>query len=111
MPVGELFLSAFLQVLFDRLASRELLQFLRQEGLYSKIENWEHTLKDIQAVLGDAEDKQLTNPVVKKWLDDLQGLAYDVEDILDEFATEAFARKLKLEQQQATIMNEVYRIP
>ncbi|KAK1570564.1 hypothetical protein Q3G72_003823 [Acer saccharum] len=28
------------------------------------------------------------------WLDDLRDLAYDVEDILDEFATEALRRKL-----------------
>ncbi|KAK2640085.1 hypothetical protein Ddye_027880 [Dipteronia dyeriana] len=102
MPVGELFLSAFLQVLFDRLTSPELLRFLRQEGFSSKIKKWEDTLKMIQAVLIDAEDKQLKNRAVKMWLDDLQDLAYDVEDILDEFATEAFARKLKIEHQQAT---------
>ena len=98
--MGEIFLSAFLKVLFDRLASRELLQFLHQEGLYTKIKKWEETLEMIQAVLGDAEDKQLKNTAVKKWLDKLQDLAYDAEDMLDEFATEAFARKLKMEQQQ-----------
>jgi hypothetical protein len=32
---------------------------------------------------------------VKLWLDDLRDLAYDVEDILDEFATEALQHKLK----------------
>ncbi|KAL5758452.1 hypothetical protein ACOSP7_021063 [Xanthoceras sorbifolium] len=48
-----------------------------------------------------AEEKQLTNPAVKLWLDYLRDLAYDVEDMLDEFATEAFASKLKMEEQQA----------
>ncbi|KAI9185070.1 hypothetical protein LWI28_003866 [Acer negundo] len=43
----------------------------------------------IQAVLSDAEEKQLTDRVVKMWLDDLRDLAYDVEDILDELATQA----------------------
>ncbi|KAH7574711.1 hypothetical protein JRO89_XS03G0333700 [Xanthoceras sorbifolium] len=97
MVVGELFLSAFLQVLFDRLASRELLQFLRQEGQHKKLQKWENTLRMVQAVLADAEEKQLTDRAVKMWLDDLRDLAYDVEDILDEFATEALSRKLKMD--------------
>ncbi|KAK4849925.1 hypothetical protein QYF36_002146 [Acer negundo] len=49
-------------------------------------------------VLGDAEEKQLTEMAVKTWLDDLRDLAYDVEDVLDEFATEALSRKLKMQQ-------------
>ncbi|KAK2640074.1 hypothetical protein Ddye_027869 [Dipteronia dyeriana] len=98
MPVVELLVSAFVAVLLERLTSPELLRFLRQEGLYSKIKKWEDTLKIIQAVLGNAEDKQLKDRAVKTWLDDLRDLAYDVEDILDEFTTEAFERKLKMEQ-------------
>ncbi|XP_034704012.1 putative disease resistance RPP13-like protein 1 [Vitis riparia] len=35
-------------------------------------------------------------------LDDLRDLAYDVEDILDDFATEALGRKLKAETQPST---------
>ncbi|KAL5802146.1 hypothetical protein ACOSQ4_030451 [Xanthoceras sorbifolium] len=101
MPVVELLVSAFLPVLLERLTSPELLRFLRQEGLYPRIKRWEKMLLMIQAVLGDAEEKQLTNPAVKLWLDDLRDLAYDVEDMLDEFATEAFARKLKMEEQQS----------
>ncbi|XP_031257618.1 putative disease resistance RPP13-like protein 1 isoform X2 [Pistacia vera] len=45
----------------------------------------------------DAEEKQLTDRAVKMWLDELQDLAYDVEDILDEFATEALRRKVMSE--------------
>ncbi|XP_044470866.1 putative disease resistance RPP13-like protein 1 isoform X1 [Mangifera indica] len=100
--VAELFLSAFLQVLFDRLASRELLKFAFQEGVGSKLKKWEKTLKMIEAVLDDAEEKQLTNRAVKLWLDDLKDLAYDVEDILDEFATDALGRKLVAEDQGTT---------
>ncbi|KAK3188556.1 hypothetical protein Dsin_028117 [Dipteronia sinensis] len=94
MPIGELFLSAFLQVLFQRLMSPDLLQFARREGLRPTLKKWERKLKIIESVLNDAEEKQLTDSNVKMWLDDLQDLAYDVEDILDEFATEARRRKL-----------------
>uniref|UniRef100_A0A2N9GMR7 Disease resistance RPP13-like protein 1 n=1 Tax=Fagus sylvatica TaxID=28930 RepID=A0A2N9GMR7_FAGSY len=54
-------------------------------------------LLKIHAVLDDAEEKQVTRRLVKMWLDELQDLAYDVEDILDEFATEALRRELNPE--------------
>jgi hypothetical protein len=54
-------------------------------------------------MLDDADEKQHTNgAVIKQWLDDLRDLAYDVEDILDEFTTEALLRKLKGENQAST---------
>ncbi|KAH7548483.1 hypothetical protein JRO89_XS14G0141400 [Xanthoceras sorbifolium] len=94
MAIGELFLSAFLQALFDRLASRDLFQFARREGLHVTLKKWERKLKTIESVLIDAEEKHLTDNDVKMWLDDLRDLAYDMEDILDECATEALRRKL-----------------
>ncbi|XP_031252721.1 putative disease resistance RPP13-like protein 1 [Pistacia vera] len=63
----------------------------------------------IEAVLNDAEEKQLTNGAVKMWLDDLQDLAYDVEDILEEFATEVL--RCKLEEDQASTSKAQSRIP
>ncbi|XP_031257529.1 putative disease resistance RPP13-like protein 1 [Pistacia vera] len=94
MAVGEVFLGAFLQVFFDRLADRRLLSFLRESGIDIVIKQWKKKLSMIQAVLNDAEEKQLTNKAVKMWLDDLQDLAYYVEDILDEYATQLAERKL-----------------
>ncbi|KDO46212.1 hypothetical protein CISIN_1g047894mg, partial [Citrus sinensis] len=93
VAVGEILLNAFFQVLFDRLASRDLLSFLKK---------WERKLKMIQAVLNDAEEKQLTDEAVKMWLDDLQDLAYDAEDILDEFATQALESKLMAKNQDSS---------
>ena len=98
--VGEAVLSAFIETLFDKLASSDLLRFARQEEIFADIKKWEKTLLKLHAVLVDAEDKQLTSRLVKMWLDDLRDLAYDVEDILDEFATEALGRKLMAELTQ-----------
>ncbi|KAH9681543.1 putative disease resistance protein [Citrus sinensis] len=95
MPVAELFLSAFLQALFEKLMSPQLLKLAGQEGVRAKLKKWEETLKTIEAVLIDAEEKQLSDRAVKLWLDDLRDLAYDAEDILDEFAAEAGLRLLK----------------
>ncbi|KAG2664582.1 hypothetical protein I3760_16G088600 [Carya illinoinensis] len=102
VAVGELILSSFLQVLFDRLASSELLHFACQEGLQEQLEKWGETLTRIRKVLDDAEEKQHTERSVKHWLDDLRDLAYDAEDILDEVATEAALRPTLMGDNQAS---------
>jgi hypothetical protein len=101
--MAELLLGTVLQVLVEKLLSQDLLNFARRyEGLGKKLGNWKKTLSRIQALLDDAEEKQYTNKAVKCWLDDLRDLAYDVEDILDEFDTEALLCKLRGENQGST---------
>ncbi|KAF2287449.1 hypothetical protein GH714_000517 [Hevea brasiliensis] len=92
--IGDAALSAFFQVLFHKLSSPELLKFADEKQVHSELKKWEKILVKIHAVLDDAEEKQLANRLVKIWLTELRDLAYDVEDILDEFATEALRRKL-----------------
>ena len=54
-------------------------------------------MSDIREELNDAEDKQITDRSVKEWLGNLKDMAYDMEDILDEFAYEAYkSRNIKL---------------
>ena len=113
MAVGELLLSAFFQVIFDRLAPHgELLNFVRQlgGGVDSELKKWENTLTMIKAVLSDAEEKQLTDQAVKIWLDSLRDLAYDVEDILDVFATRALEHKLIAEHDHEASTSKVQRL-
>ncbi|KAI3445063.1 hypothetical protein Pfo_001728 [Paulownia fortunei] len=93
MPVGELFLGAFLQVLFEKLASGLILAFARRERIYKLLKKWSQTLGIIQAVIDDAEDKQLTDKAVKLWLEHLRDLAYDLDDVLDEISTQALIQK------------------
>ncbi|KAF5445496.1 hypothetical protein F2P56_034543 [Juglans regia] len=100
--MAELLLSAFLQGLFDRLLSPELLKFARREGLKKQLDKCGKTMEIIRVVLDDAKEKQQTEKTVKAWLDNLRDLAYDVEDILDEFATEALQRKLMAAESQVS---------
>jgi hypothetical protein len=68
-----------------------------------KLEKWTTTLREIEEVLDDAEEKRLTKQQgVISWLDDLRDLAYDVEDILDKFLTEMLRRRLKKQQWATT---------
>ncbi|XP_059597902.1 putative disease resistance RPP13-like protein 1 [Vitis vinifera] len=92
--VGDALLSAAIGLLFDKLASADLLDFARQQWVYSDLKKWEIELSDIREELNDAEDKQITDRSVKEWLGNLKDMAYDMEDILDEFAYEALQREL-----------------
>ncbi|KAF7137878.1 hypothetical protein RHSIM_Rhsim07G0069600 [Rhododendron simsii] len=95
MVIGEIFLTAFIQVLFGKLASRNLWNFGRRERVHTLLTKWKKMLEQIEAVLADAENKQMTNQEgIRFWLEDLEDLAYDLDDVLDEFATEALRRKV-----------------
>ncbi|KAE8682945.1 Gibberellin-regulated family protein [Hibiscus syriacus] len=101
--VGGAFLSAFLQVLFDRMASPEVIDFIRGERLNRPLfQKLESTLLSISAVLDDAEGKQIVNHNVKKWLNELKDAVYDAEDLMDEVSTEALRCKLEAESQTST---------
>ncbi|KAJ9685336.1 hypothetical protein PVL29_017386 [Vitis rotundifolia] len=95
--VGEAVLSGFIQKLIDMVTSSELWNFASEEHVHSELNKWKKILTKIYAVLHDAEEKHMTDPLVKMWLDELRDLAYDVEDILDSFATEALRRNLMAE--------------
>ncbi|XP_044462558.1 putative disease resistance RPP13-like protein 1 [Mangifera indica] len=105
MPVGEAFLSAFLQVLFDRLASREFVESFRGRKYDDLLEKLKITLLSVTALLNDAEGKQFYYPAVRKWLHMAKGSLYDAEDILDNLATEALTSKL--ESESKTEANQV----
>ncbi|XP_042959475.1 putative disease resistance RPP13-like protein 1 [Carya illinoinensis] len=96
--VGLAFLSASLSVLFDRMASPEVADFLQGRKQTEKLSRkLKIAMRYVNAVLADAEEKQLTDPSVKDWVDDLKDVLFDAEDILDEIATEALQRKLDAE--------------
>ncbi|KAL2514449.1 putative disease resistance RPP13-like protein 1 [Forsythia ovata] len=102
MAIGEVFLGAFVTVLLERLASRELLKFLRPLGIDAQLKKWRRTLLMIKAVLTDAENKQTRNEAVKEWLNDLEDLAYDLDDLVDKLNTEALQRKLMETDEEST---------
>ncbi|THG13594.1 hypothetical protein TEA_001261 [Camellia sinensis var. sinensis] len=100
MAIGELLIAASIKFLFEKLATLaagELSNFARGFGgerrIRTLLTKWSTTLEEIEAVLVDADEKQVTERGIKIWLEDLQDLAYDVDDILDEFSTEALRPK------------------
>lgn len=93
--MGELVLSAFLQALFQNLfALLPLEEWRLVHGVEEDLVNLNDRLSMVQAVLGHAEERQRTDEAVRLWLNDLRGVAYDANDVLDEFATEIARRFL-----------------
>ncbi|MFQ6653496.1 hypothetical protein Gotur_024872, partial [Gossypium turneri] len=109
--IGEAALSVFLELLGGKLLDSALNFVADHKQLHPQLKQWQSILPDIQAVLDDAEEKQIKNKGVKKWLEDLQDLAYDVDDILDEFAYEELRLKLKKSQAQASTSKARKLIP
>ncbi|KAK9068120.1 hypothetical protein SSX86_012231 [Deinandra increscens subsp. villosa] len=91
--MAELVLSALLPVLFEKLASTAFKNIARHNGIDAEIKKWQRSLTQIQGVLTDASRREITSPPVKRWLDDLQHLAYNIDDVLDQLATEAMHRE------------------
>ncbi|KAL0007098.1 hypothetical protein SO802_008600 [Lithocarpus litseifolius] len=119
--VGGAFLSAFLQVAFDRLASRDFLDFLKgRKDIDGSLKKLKKLLRSANVVLVDAEDKQYTNPSIKEWLDELKHAIFVVDDILDEIGYEALRCKVsgliptsvvlfdtRIKSELETILNEL----
>ncbi|GLT56948.1 hypothetical protein SLA2020_299600 [Shorea laevis] len=55
----------------------------------AEMQNWKSLLPQIDALLEDAEEKQVSDRLVKLWLADLKDLFYDMEDILEEVEIDA----------------------
>ncbi|XP_022722136.1 putative disease resistance protein RGA3 [Durio zibethinus] len=64
-------------------------------GVKAEISKLNHTVSLIKGVLRDAEEQQRNNNhAVTEWLSQLKDVLYDVDDLLDDFSTEALRRKI-----------------
>ena len=52
-----------------------------------QVEKLTSNLQAIQTVLEDAEKRQVREASVKRWLDKLKDMSYEMEDLLDEWST------------------------
>ncbi|XP_057957438.1 putative disease resistance protein RGA3 [Malania oleifera] len=68
-------------------------------GFKGELKNLEGSLKMIQAVLHDAQKRQVREETVQIWLKDLEEIAYDAEDVLTEFSYEMLRRQVEIQNQ------------
>ncbi|KAF3437316.1 hypothetical protein FNV43_RR20069 [Rhamnella rubrinervis] len=104
--VDEAFLSATFQMLFDKFASLEVVNFGERKRKRNKLNDFLFKLKikllSADTLVNDAEEKQIRNPNVKQWLHVLKEAAYDAEDIMYKINTEALRCKMEVEHESNT---------
>ena len=66
-------------------------------GFTEELTRLRDSLEMIQDVLGDAERRQVNDQSVRRWLQRLKDVAYDADDVLDEFAYEILRRKVEIQ--------------
>ncbi|GAA0167970.1 antimicrobial response protein [Lithospermum erythrorhizon] len=99
LAVGGAFLSAFLQVAFDRISSsRKLIELIQGKNDVQfdeeTLDKLEITLDSLSVVLEDAEPKKAKSPLIGKWLDKLKAAMHHADDLLDELNTQCLRLKL-----------------
>ncbi|CAL5204246.1 unnamed protein product [Lathyrus oleraceus] len=98
--IGGAFLSATVQILLEKLASTEFLDYITNTKLnVSLLRKLQTTLLTLAAVLDDAEERQINNLAVKKWLDDLKDVVLDAEDLVNQISYDSL--RCKMENRQA----------
>ncbi|GLT87561.1 hypothetical protein SLE2022_056400 [Rubroshorea leprosula] len=106
MEIANLAGGAFLSALFESLLSK-LDSFVSEwlnlpKKVCAEMKNWKSLLPQIGTLLEDAEEKQVSNRLIKLWLADLKDLFYDMEDILEEVEIDAKRFELSAEVQAST---------
>ncbi|KAH6806833.1 hypothetical protein C2S51_027941 [Perilla frutescens var. frutescens] len=79
--------EAFLKVMIDKLSSLIQEEIGLIMGVDSEMKKLSSILTTVQAVLEDAEDKQIESKPIRDWLRKLNCLAYEIDDIFDECET------------------------
>ncbi|XP_022723730.1 putative disease resistance protein RGA3 isoform X3 [Durio zibethinus] len=69
-------------------------------ALEEEIQKMTTHFQDIHSVLQDAESKQIQDFNVRNWLKKLKDVAYDVDDVLDEWNTAKLKSQLEKEQKE-----------
>ncbi|XP_071732422.1 putative disease resistance RPP13-like protein 1 [Rutidosis leptorrhynchoides] len=91
--MAEVIASDLIKLVLQNLASEAVKKIARSRGIQSELKKFETKFSDIQELLNDASEKEVTDKDVKRWLNRLQHVAYDMEDVLDGLATDAMHRE------------------
>ncbi|KAK9923416.1 hypothetical protein M0R45_031837 [Rubus argutus] len=96
--------DALISFVIDQLASTALEQIKENVRLVldveKEVEQLTKSLKKIHAVLKDAEKRQVKEAVVQEWLDELTEVAYEMDNVLDEWNTQALKQQIEEQEDQ-----------
>ncbi|XP_057524654.1 putative disease resistance RPP13-like protein 1 [Amaranthus tricolor] len=108
MPIVETILGAVLAVVLDKLASKEVVDFVKtlklDQSLFMKLKR---LMLVVEKLLADAEHRQITDPAVKSWLSELQHIFYRTEEIVDEISTQALLSSMNATSKRKSLNTKV----
>ena len=108
--VAEALISISVEALLEKIVSGEFVNFFRRTKLdFSLLQKLEITLVSLQAILNDAEEKQIKNPAVKKWLEMLQDAVFEADNLFDQIHTEELKCKVEAEYENQTATAQVLK--
>ncbi|XP_011045055.1 PREDICTED: putative disease resistance protein RGA3 [Populus euphratica] len=94
--------DALVSVVLEQLSSIFIQEVKREVrlvvGVKNEVKKLTSNFQAIQAVLANAEERQLKDQLVKHWLDQLKNVSYDMDDVLDEWGTEIAKSQSKVNQ-------------
>ncbi|KAI5555962.1 hypothetical protein BDE02_18G003100 [Populus trichocarpa] len=67
-------------------------------GVKNEVKKLTSNFQAIQDVLADAEERQLKDGSIKRWIDQLKGVSYDMDDVLDEWGTAIAKSQMKVNE-------------
>jgi hypothetical protein len=78
--------------IFQKLGSVVYQELSLAWGIKSDLRRLERTMSIIKEVLLDAEKKQATDPLLRLWLEQLNDVLHDTEDVFDEIEYKALRK-------------------
>ncbi|CDP22183.1 unnamed protein product, partial [Coffea canephora] len=97
--MADALLGSTVQVLVEKainMASEQIGLFV---GFKNNLEKLMYGLTLIKPVLHDAEEKQVTQEFVKRWLEKLEAVAFDAGNLLDDINYEMIRRRVEIQNQ------------
>ncbi|XVF60183.1 hypothetical protein PTKIN_Ptkin08bG0024100 [Pterospermum kingtungense] len=85
--MAEALVSAVIEQLLNVITDNAKQEWRLVTGVDKQIQNLQSNFQAIQCVVEDAEEKQIVDKGVKLWLARLKAVAYDMEDVVDEWKT------------------------
>ncbi|XP_052882059.1 putative disease resistance protein RGA3 isoform X1 [Gossypium arboreum] len=97
--MAEALLGAVLEGVVSKLISITAERIGLALGFKKELKRLGDSLQMIKAFFQDAEERQTKDEAVKVWLQRLKDVAYEADDVLDEFAYEILRRKVEIRNQ------------
>ncbi|XP_027114093.1 putative disease resistance protein RGA3 [Coffea eugenioides] len=97
--MADALLGSSVQVLVEKAINSASEQIGLFVGFKNDLEKLKYGLTLIQPVLHDAEEKQVTQEFMKRWLEKLEAVAFDAGNLLDDINYEMIRRRVEIQNQ------------